>query len=160
MSFIDDLLDKSKTCANIDSDYRLSKVIGITHSAMTHYRMGRSLPNESVIEQLCALSGDDPAFIAAQVQALRSKTPEAKNLWLKVAARMAGGAQTAILSVLIAIVFVAGFSTPAYAKNNADRFACVTKFLYIVSITILSVPAFLMVRLRRFAPLFLLLSYG
>lgn len=159
MSFIDDLLDKSKTCANIDSDYRLAKVIGITHSAMTHYRMGRSLPNESVIEQLCALSGDDPDVIAAQIQAERSKDPEAKTLWLRVAARMAGGASTAILSVLIAIVLIAGFAPPAWAKNDADRYSLQSKFLYIVSITILSVPHLLMVRLRRFARLFLPLAY-
>ena len=149
MFSIADLLERAKAKANIESDYRLAKVIGITHSAMTHYRMGRSLPNESVIEQLCALSGDDAGVIAAQIQAERSKTPEAKNMWLMVAARLRGAAQTAILSVCFAIMLIAlpaqdarAMTVDAYKSGNVN-------LLYIVSITNLSVQEFLMVRLRR-----------
>jgi Phage related protein len=126
MFSIANLLDTAKAKANLESDYRLSKVIGITHSAMTHYRMGRSLPNESIIGQLCALSGDDPDVIAAQIQAARSKSPEAKNLWLRVAARMSGGASTAILSVCFAIALIAGLATPTGASaQDASNNRCV-----------------------------------
>ena len=160
MIFIANLLDAAMAKGQIASDYQLAKVIGISHQAISGYRMGLALPKDKVIAQLCALSGDDPHLIVAQIQAERASSPEAKNLWLSMAKRLAGGASTAILSVLIAIFFVAGFSTPVYAKNDTHRLSLQSKILYIVSITILSVPAFLMVRLRRFAPLFLLLSYG
>lgn len=88
MFSIAEFLDSVKARASIDSDYRLAKVIGITHGAMTHYRMGRTLPNESVIEQLCALSGDDPDYIAAQIQAARAKDGPARVMWSRIAARL------------------------------------------------------------------------
>ena len=160
MFLIAELIDRAKAKGQIESDYRLAKVLGITQASVSTWRMGKSLPNEKVIQQLTALSGDDPDLIAAQIQAERSKDPEAKTLWLRVAARMAGGAQTAILSVLIAIVFVAGFAPPAWAKNDVDSFDREPKVIYIVLSAILSVTEFVMVRLRRFAPLMWALAYG
>lgn len=154
MFSIADLLERAKAKANIESDYRLAKVIGITHGAMTHYRQGRTLPNESVIEQLCALSGDDAGVIAAQIQAERSKTPEAKNMWLMVAARLRGAAQTAILSVCFAIALIALPAQDARASTLDAAKTGQVNLLYIVSTTILSVGGFLMVRLRQFTGLF------
>jgi hypothetical protein len=154
MFSIADLLERAKAKANIESDYRLAKVIGITHGAMTHYRQGRTLPNESVIEQLCALSGDDAGVIAAQIQAERSKTPQAKNMWLMVAARLRGAAQTAILSVCFAIALIAFPASDARAVTVDAYKTGSVNLLYIVSSTILSVQDFLMVRLRRFTGLF------
>lgn len=148
------LLDRAKAGGNIESDYRLSKVIGITHQGMTNYRMGKTLPNESVIEQLCALSGDDPGVIAAQIQAARSKTPEAVNMWLMIAKRLAGGASTAILSVLFAISLIAGGAVDARASGLNASQTEKQGSLYIVSIAILSVGEFLRVRLRQFQGLF------
>lgn len=154
MFLIADLLDRAKVKANIDSDYRLSKVIRKTQSAISGYRHGKSLPDESVIEQLCALSGDDPDLIAAQIQAARAQTPAAKNLWLRVAARMAGGASTAILSVLFAISLIAGGADSARAGQHSAYKLSKADSLYIVSITILSVGEFLQVRLRQFQGFF------
>lgn len=117
MFLIADLLDRAKARANIDSDYRLAKVIQKTQSAISGYRHGKSLPDESVIEQLCALSGDDPDLIAAQIQASRAQTPAAKNLWLRVAARMAGRANVDILPILFAICLIAASALPARASE-------------------------------------------
>lgn len=154
MFSIANLLDRAKQKANIESDYRLAKVIGITHSGISNYRMGKSLPNVSVIEQLCALSGDDPDVIAAQIAAARSKSSEEKTLWLRVAARMSGRAQTAFLSVLVAIALIAGFAVPAKACESHDAKTGKVNMLYIVSITFLSVGQFVMVRLRQITGFF------
>ena len=135
MFSIANLLDAAKARASIDSDYQLAKVIGISHQAMTHYRMDRTLPNEKVIAQLCALSGDDPGVIAAQIQAARSKTPEAKSLWLMVAARMQGAATTAILSVCFAIALIALPAQDARASTVDAYKTGEFSLLYIVSIT-------------------------
>jgi len=90
MFSIADLIDRAKAGGNIDSDYRLAKVIGITHSAVSNYRAGKSMPDARVLEQLCALSGDDLAVFAAQIQAERERTPEGKNMWLMVPLAYAG----------------------------------------------------------------------
>lgn len=120
MFSIANLVERAKAGAGIDSDYRLAKVIGITHASVSTWRMGKSLPNEKVIEQLCALSGDDPGVIAAEIQAARSKSPEARNLWLKVAARMSGRVSTAFLSVVITIFLIAAGAMNARASEVKD----------------------------------------
>jgi hypothetical protein len=154
MFSIAELLDRAKAGGNIDSDYRLSKVIGITHQGMTNYRMGKTLPNESVIGQLCALSGDDPGVIAAQIQAARSKTPEAVNMWNLIAKRLAGGASNAILSVCFAIALIAAPASDARATTLNAYKTGEFSLLYIVSSTFLTVHVFALVRLRRFTGLF------
>ena len=107
MFSVADLLERAKAGGNIESDYRLAKVIGISHGTMTGYRSGKTKPDERVLEQLCALSGDDLAVLAAELQAERARTSEGKNMWLMVAARLRGGATTAILSVCFAIALIA-----------------------------------------------------
>lgn len=145
-------LDRVKAGANIDSDYRLAKVIGITHAAISGYRHGKSLPNESAIEKLCALSGDDPDYIAAQIQAERAQNEPARIMWSRIAARLAGGAHTAILSVLISISLIASFAQDARSSALSDSSTVTLSGIYIVSITFLSVLVFLLVRLRPFPP--------
>ena len=150
MFSIANLLERAKANANLESDYRLSKVLSINQSALGNYKAGRSWPNDKILAQLCALSGDDVALVAAQIQAERSQSPEGKNMWLMVAARLRGGASTAILSVVFAIGLIAGYAEPARASGlNGIKTVC-SNLLYIVSSTFLSVPAFLMVRLRLF----------
>lgn len=149
MFSIADLLDRAKAGGQIDTDYRLAKVIGINQQNITSWRHKNVLPNEKVIEQLCALSGDDPDLIAAQIQAARASTPEAKNLWLRVAARMQGAATTAILSVCFAISLIAMSAQDARATTIQAHQSGQFNILYIVSSTILSVGEFLQVRLRR-----------
>lgn len=130
------LLDRAKAKAGIESDYRLAKVIGISHQGMTNYRTGKSMPDARVLQQLCALSGDDLDVIGAQVQAERERTAEGRALWLRVAARLQAGAATAlsaIFAVLIAIAFVAGTPGAARAFDGSPQSERLLTNLYIVS---------------------------
>lgn len=102
MFSVAELLDRAKNRAAIDTDYRLAKVLQINQSAIWNYRHGKNLPNEKVIDSLCALSGDDPDVIAAQIQSERSQDAAAKGLWLRIAHRLQAGA-------LGALIFGAGF---------------------------------------------------
>jgi transcriptional regulator with XRE-family HTH domain len=121
MFSIADFLDRAKARALIDSDYRLAKVIGKSHQVISGYRSGKSLPNESVIEQLCALSGDDPDLIAAQIQAARVEDGPARDLWTRIALRLAGGASTAVLSVCFAIALIAAHFGDARASGLTEQ---------------------------------------
>lgn len=142
MISIANLLDAAKAGEGIDSDYRLAKVIGITHTVVSSYRLGKSMPNDKILSQLCALSGDDVAVVAAEIQAARAQSPEGKNMWLMIAKRLSGGASTAILTVLIAICLIATLPGPARSGQGAPDQARPFTFLYIVSITIFSVHEF------------------
>lgn len=132
MFSVADLIERAKARASIDTDYRLAKVIGINQSALGNYKAGRSLPDERVLEQLCALSGDDVAVFAAQIQAERARTPEGKNMWLMVAARLRGAAQTAILSVCFAIALIAAPASDARATTLDVAKTGQVNLLYIV----------------------------
>lgn len=152
MFSIAEFLDRAKARASIESDYRLAKVIGITHSGISSYRMGKTLPNESVIEQLCALSGDDPDLIAAQIQAARAKDAPARQMWNRIAMRLAGGASTAILSVLFSIGLIAGMAPDARAGEVPPVKVSVLELLYIVSSGVFVSVGARLVRLRWRCP--------
>ena len=152
MFSIADLLERAKAGARIDSDYRLAKVIGITHASISLYRVGKTLPGDKVIEQLCALSGDDAQLIFAQIQASKASSSETKNFWNVMVKRLAGGASTAILSVLFSIGLIAAPVQQARAGEVGQAHSVWVKNLYIVQSTFLSVQCFLLVRLRRMAP--------
>ena len=154
MFSVADLIERAKTRANIDSDYRLCKIIGINQSAFGNYKAGRSLPSDKILSQLCALSGDDVALIVAQVHADRATDSDVKSMWNLIAKRLAGGASTAILSVLFAIGLIAAPAGSARAGEGIDSQSAKVNCLYIVSSTILTVGEFLRVRLRCFPGLF------
>lgn len=153
MFSVADLLERAKAHGNIESDYRLAKVIGISHGTMTGYRSGKSMPDARVLEQLCALSGDDLAVLAAQMQAERERTSEGKTVWLMIAKRLAGGATTAILSAVFAIALIAGYAPSARAgelnASKSDNSIVYTSY----QLAILSFTVFIMVRLRQFTGL-------
>lgn len=149
MFSIAEFLDRAKARALIVSDYQLAKLIGKNQNVITHYRHGRSLPNEETVQQICILSGDDPDLVMAQIQAARAKEGPARVMWSRIAARLAGGATTAILSVCFAISLIAAPASDARA-NTLDAYKTGEfSMLYIVSSTILSVGGFLRSRLRQ-----------
>lgn len=135
MFSIANLLDRAKSNANIESDYRLAKVLRINQSAISNYRAGR-LPNVEIIEALCALSGDDSGLVAAQVEAERAADGPVRAMWLNVAKRLSGGASTAILSVLFTISLIAGYSTDSRAGALHYAYKVKCNSLYIVSISV------------------------
>ena len=146
MELIANLLDSAKAKAGIESDYRLSKVIGITHAAISCYRVGKALPGDKVIAQLCALSGDDAQLIYAQVQAFKASSSETQSFWNTLVLRLQSdrrhavrGVGTAILSVLFSIVLIAGQAREAGATALHDLKSQCVSSLYIVSSTVLTV---------------------
>lgn len=151
MFSVANLLERAKAHSNLESDYRLAKVLRINQSALSNYRSGRSLPNIEILEALCALSGDDAGLIVAQMEASRAAEGPVRNMWLSVAKRLAGGASTAILSVVFAIALIAGYAEPAQAAQGQASKTAKADSLYIVSNAFLSVSTFILVRLRRYA---------
>lgn len=118
---VNGVLDAIKERHGLKSDYKLGLYLGITNGSVRNFRHGRSLPDERICQILAEAAGIDPLILAAQVQAQRSKTAEARSLWEAIAARLqvaAHGLAAAIFSVLIATGFVA---TDARAASAATR---------------------------------------
>jgi hypothetical protein len=156
MFSIANLIERAKVGANIETDYRLAKVISINQSALGNYKAGRTMPDERVLSQLCALSGDDVAVMAAQIQAERARTSEGKTLWLMIAARLKNGAAAAILSVLFTIGLIATPSGPAWSGYAYEvKTACLTCYTSYQA-AFLSLGLYLHDKLRRLPAFFFL----
>lgn len=120
---------------------------------MTGYRSGKTKPDERVLEQLCALSGDDVAVLAAELQAERARTAEGKSMWLMVAARLRGAVQPAILAALFAIGLIAAPADNASASGLNAQKSHDVKVYTSYQLDFLAVQCFLLVRLRRYTGL-------
>lgn len=115
------VLDSIKDRHGLKSDYKLGLYLGITNGSVRNFRHGRSLPDERICRLLADAAGIDPLILAAQVQAQRSKSDEARSLWEAIAARLqlAGAhALAVILSVVCATGFIATDARAASAGGD------------------------------------------
>ncbi|EOA05789.1 phage protein [Herbaspirillum frisingense GSF30] len=74
-------LDEAKNRLGLPSDYALSKALGLTTSAISNYRAGRSRIDDDVALKLANLTGRNPFELIAAANIERAKTPEMKALW-------------------------------------------------------------------------------
>ncbi len=120
-----EFLDHAKAIARVDTDYKLSKVSGIGLQSISNYRTGRTLPDELAITKLCALSGDDPAVVAAQVQAARAKDETARKLWQGIALKLQTSAVNLSLTLAVGAGVLGVLPSEAYAMPvSGNAIAC------------------------------------
>lgn len=115
------LLDKAKKAQGIESDYRLSKVLGVVTSAVTNYRTGRSHPDDAVAARLAELAGQNPSTVIAELHAERAKTPEVKKLWLRMADQLRHAVAACMLAVGFAMLLLAPSPDGAMAKSQMQQ---------------------------------------
>ena len=108
------LLDKAKDIHSLKSDYKLAIVMGVQHGSLRNYRDGKTLPDARVIMRICELTGDDPALLAAEIEAERAKTDEGRALWTEMAKRLTAAAAAGIVSASV----MAGPTLPAAPQNG------------------------------------------
>lgn len=123
------LLDKAKLIHRLPSDYKLALVMGVKQTTLANYRQGKTLPDARVIRLICDLTGDDAALLAAEIEAQRAPTEDARALWRQVVERLTNTLHAAVFSVLLGGSFLGGFPNEAQA---ADRAFLKLQTLYIV----------------------------
>ena len=64
--------------------------------------------------RICELTGDDPALLAAEIEAERAKTDEGRALWTEMAKRLTAAAAAGIVSASV----MAGPTLPAAPQNG------------------------------------------
>ena len=111
------LLDKAKVVHRLPSDYKLALVMGVKQTTLANYRQGKTLPDARVIRLICELTGDDPALLAAEIEAERATTEDARALWRGVVQRLQSTLHTAIFALLTAGVLWGGLPSDAQAKT-------------------------------------------
>lgn len=102
---VNELLDAVKARHKITSDYKLAAYLGLTLGAISHYRHGRSLPDERGCQKIADALGIDADVLAAKMLARRAQTTEARTLWERVAQRLEHGVAAVLLLPAVAIIF-------------------------------------------------------
>ncbi|MDH4275041.1 MAG: hypothetical protein OEW08_08385 [Gammaproteobacteria bacterium] len=100
LEFISDL--KAKT--GLDSDYAISKELGVTRNAISLYRTGKAFMGDETAMKVAKILDIDPGYVVACVHAEREKIPAVKAMWKHTAQALYGLA--AVLAVVAILPFV------------------------------------------------------
>lgn len=118
---VENVLNRIQERHGLKSDYAISKMTGLSAQVISNWRKGRTHPDEKMCQILAEAAGIDPLVLAANMQAQRSKTEEARSLWEMVAERL----QMASPGVAAALIAVAGTTTlvadDAYAAGASGQ---------------------------------------
>ena len=79
-----ELLEAVKERRGITSDYALAKVLGVTQSAVSSYRTGRSRIDDDVALTVAEILQMHPMQVIAAANAERAKTEEQRARWLSL----------------------------------------------------------------------------
>lgn len=74
-------LDQAKERLHLPSDYALSKKLGVTTSAISNYRSGRSRIDDDVALKVAQILGLNPLEVIAAANVERAKTDEMRDMW-------------------------------------------------------------------------------
>lgn len=83
-----ELLDLAKEHQGGVTDYRISKLLGLTPKHVSNYRTGRNTPVNPVAMRLGELAGIDPLEAVAAVNLERASSPEDREVWEIMLARL------------------------------------------------------------------------
>jgi predicted transcriptional regulator len=112
------LLDRAKKAQGIESDYKLSQVLGVVQSAVTNWRSGRSSPDDVIAAKLAEMAGQDPLSVIAELHAARAKTPDAKQLWMRMATQLRHAVAGVMMACGVAMLLLAPNPQGAQASTS------------------------------------------
>lgn len=95
------------------TDYRLAKVLEVSHSSISGYRHGRSSLDNTTAAKVATALALNPLEVIAQIEMDRAKTPEVKAFWKEQAKRMA-----VVFLVAASILLAALMPEKAFAANH------------------------------------------
>lgn len=108
--YLDDAIDAGT--AKNDSD--IARKIGVTRAAVSDWRTGRRAPDDDQAVKLAGLLGKDTGEILAECGAARAKTPETRQAWERIAARMAASVEGQTITVFRSWLKRFAASTPRH----------------------------------------------
>jgi transcriptional regulator with XRE-family HTH domain len=79
-------LDALKALNGGASDYKIAKLLGVTHQTVSKWRIGKDFFGDSTAIRVANMLGIDPKYVVACAHAERAKEPEEKTIWQGIAA--------------------------------------------------------------------------
>jgi transcriptional regulator with XRE-family HTH domain len=121
-------LDAVKAHLDLPSDYATAKALGVTPSAVSKYRLGRSQPDDLVCARIAEILDIEPMEVIAATHFERSTEPRAKALWEGIWGKAAGAIA---LNLIVCAVGVSVAPTSKAAASGENQAQSAT--LYIMS---------------------------
>lgn len=87
-----DLLERAKAAAGNVTDYRIAKILGLTPNAVGEWRRKGKTPSNPIAMRLAELAGIDPIEAMIAVNLERASTPEDREVWERLLARVSAPA--------------------------------------------------------------------
>lgn len=122
MKTTNEFLDAVKAAHNIQSDYKLGVVLGLSDSAVNNYRKGRSRLDDGVAMKVAEMLQLDPGYVVACIHAERAPDERLKRMWETLAARAVkkkrgGSTAAAVLALLMGVGVTGGPDGGAMAST-------------------------------------------
>ena len=76
-----EIIEKTKTRANITSDYALAKVLGIDRRVISDWKKGKRHPNNEEAIKLATLAGIEEIKVIAAIELKTANTEKKKEFW-------------------------------------------------------------------------------
>ncbi len=106
-----EFLDAIKAAYQLPSYYAVSKKLGITRSAVSNYRNGKSYFDDDMALTVADLLDLPPGYVLACIYAERTKSAPIRKVWRDIASKVAS-----ILLVVLALANLASTPSPALAQ--------------------------------------------
>ena len=79
--------ERTRKAADVDSYAKLAPLIGVTDGAISHYRVGRSVPQVWVVADCLRIQGHpEPEKAAIEIMRIAARTQPERSFWKKLAA--------------------------------------------------------------------------
>lgn len=120
-------IDRVKKAHGWDSDYRVSKELGLSRQAVSDYRVGRSLMDDDAAVKVAGALGERPEIVLIDQAVERSKN-EAARTALSAALKRLGGVAAGVCMAVGAV----SAPSPAEARTASPSPASSASSLYIM----------------------------
>lgn len=90
-------LDALRARHGLTSDYQTAKLCGFTKQSVSRYRLNKTTFDNMTAKRVSELLEIEPMQVIADMQILRSKTPEEKEIWRGLLRRLTGMAAALLL---------------------------------------------------------------
>lgn len=116
-------LDEVKARLDLPSDYAAAKVLQVTPSAISKYRLGRAHFDDTTCLRVAEILGIAPFEVIAAANAERSRDTQTRRLWENAWGKATGAAVTTAFAACIVGLAAApspAHSTPLESDNGAS----------------------------------------
>lgn len=78
---LNELIDRAKTRANIESDYKLAKALNVSRGWISEYRRSKRHPSNEVAVQLAVLAGLPEMTVIAEIEMQTANNEKKREFW-------------------------------------------------------------------------------